>query len=200
MSTVEEQVEGLRWLCRRQAHQFAKRVSRYDSFDEIFADALFGAWRAVEGFDPTRGVQLTTYAQRRIDGAILDGLRDRDHLPRTLRKIADDDNKVLAHPISLEWLAEANEQATVDIPDPNSDVEGELLRAEEQEEAADRLRAYVNALPVRLRSVVVMHYFRGMRLHEIAEWYGVTESRICQLEADAFEQIRAMAQAESLAA
>ena len=41
---------------------------------------------AIDNFDPTLGVQLNTYAERRIRGAIIDSLREMDWAPRETRK------------------------------------------------------------------------------------------------------------------
>lgn len=44
-----------------------------------------GLIQSVEGFDPERGVRFESYASTRIRGAILDGLREYDWLPRSVR-------------------------------------------------------------------------------------------------------------------
>lgn len=44
-----------------------------------------GLIQSVEGFDPERGVRFESYASSRIKGAILDGLREYDWLPRSIR-------------------------------------------------------------------------------------------------------------------
>ncbi len=52
---------------------------------ELLSWAYEGLIRAVELFRPARGVKFTSYAGWRIRGAILDGLREVDHVPRTVR-------------------------------------------------------------------------------------------------------------------
>lgn len=47
-------------------------------------------WRIAERFDHTRGVRCTTYAQRRVDGAIVDSARANDWVPTKVRSA---DNK-----------------------------------------------------------------------------------------------------------
>lgn len=44
-----------------------------------------GLIQSVDGFDPERGVRFESYASSRIKGAILDGLREYDWLPRSIR-------------------------------------------------------------------------------------------------------------------
>lgn len=55
---------------------------------------------------------------------------------------------------------------------------------------ADRLEQ----LPEMQRKVLALYYFEDMRLREIAEAYGLTESRICQIHAQAITAIKAYIQ------
>lgn len=52
-------------------------------------------------------------------------------------------------------------------------------------ELAALIAARVEQLPEVQRKVLAMYYFEDMRLREIAEVFGVTESRICQIHAQA---------------
>jgi RNA polymerase sigma factor for flagellar operon FliA len=47
---------------------------------------VIGLLSAIDNFDPSLNVQLNTYAERKIRGAILDGLREADWAPRDVRK------------------------------------------------------------------------------------------------------------------
>ncbi len=44
------------------------------------------------------------------------------------------------------------------------------------------------------RKVLALYYFEDLRLREIAEAFGVTESRICQIHAQAILAIKALLQ------
>jgi RNA polymerase sigma factor for flagellar operon FliA len=48
----------------------------------------------------------------------------------------------------------------------------------------------IQQLPEMQRKVLALYYFEDMRLREIAEAFGVTESRICQIHAQAILSIR----------
>ena len=52
---------------------------------DLLSDGVLGLMDAIEKFDPERGLQFQTYAVPRIRGAILDGLRATDWVPRTVR-------------------------------------------------------------------------------------------------------------------
>lgn len=58
-----------------------KNVSR----DDIRSLGLMGLYDALEKFEPARDLKFDTYASFRIRGAILDGLRKEDWLPRSTR-------------------------------------------------------------------------------------------------------------------
>ncbi|MDZ7678926.1 MAG: sigma-70 family RNA polymerase sigma factor [Acidimicrobiales bacterium] len=60
----------------------------------------------------------------------------------------------------------------------------------EQEELKGYLRAALKHLPERHRIVVVGHYIEQRSFEELAEFLGVTPSRVSQLRADAVEMIR----------
>jgi RNA polymerase sigma factor for flagellar operon FliA len=57
---------------------------------------------------------------------------------------------------------------------------------------ADRLQQ----LPEMQRKVLALYYFEDLRLREIAETFGLTESRICQIHAQAILAIKALLQKE----
>lgn len=52
---------------------------------DLEAAGVKGLIQSVEGFDPNRGIRFESYAANRIRGAMLDGLREFDWLPRSLR-------------------------------------------------------------------------------------------------------------------
>lgn len=58
-----------------------------DSGDLVSA-GVFGLIDAVERFDPERGVKFETFAVPRIRGAVFDGLRSLDWVPRSVRSRA----------------------------------------------------------------------------------------------------------------
>ena len=59
-----------------------KNVNRED----VKSYGLMGLYDALEKFDLSRDLKFDTYASFRIRGAILDGLRKEDWLPRSLRE------------------------------------------------------------------------------------------------------------------
>lgn len=67
---------------RRIASTLPKAVSR----EEVTSFGLSGLYDALLKFEPSRDLKFDTYASFRIRGAILDGLRKADWLPRSTRE------------------------------------------------------------------------------------------------------------------
>ena len=57
-------------------------------------------------------------------------------------------------------------------------------------EVAQFIAERLKALPTMQRKVLALYYFEDMRLREIAEAFGLTESRICQIHAQAILAIK----------
>lgn len=79
---VEEHVDFARMLAAHLARQLSARAD----LEELESDALLGLIEAAESFDRERGILFRTYAARRIKGAIIDGLRQRQQLRRRWKK------------------------------------------------------------------------------------------------------------------
>jgi RNA polymerase sigma factor for flagellar operon FliA len=54
--------------------------------DDLISLGMLGLYDALEKFDPSRDLKFDTYASFRIRGAIIDGLRKEDWLPRSSRE------------------------------------------------------------------------------------------------------------------
>lgn len=54
--------------------------------DDLYGYGMVGLLAAADSWDPTRGLQFSTYAYSRVRGAILDELRRHDFLPRGRRE------------------------------------------------------------------------------------------------------------------
>jgi RNA polymerase sigma factor FliA len=69
-------------------HHVAREMSRRTKaveLDDLVSAGTFGLIRALDSFDLSRGLAFSTYAVRRIRGAILDDLRSQDWAPRAVR-------------------------------------------------------------------------------------------------------------------
>lgn len=174
---------------------------------DLLSDGVLGLMDAIEKFDPERGLQFQTYAVARIRGAIIDGLRAGDWVPRSVRaKVRQveeaqvtlehrlgrtpEDHEVAAElGVSLTELQEIYGKAaytgvaylsdlgTSEDVGPATTHDLDL----EDEEMRSILVQAIRKLPERDQIIVTLYYFEGLTLSEIGEVLGVTESRVSQL-------------------
>ena len=78
-------VEHLR-LVQHVARQVIRTTPVDVEFDELVSAGTIGLMNAIDKFDPSRGLAFSTFAAPRIRGSVLDDLRRRDHVPRSIRK------------------------------------------------------------------------------------------------------------------
>jgi RNA polymerase sigma factor for flagellar operon FliA len=170
-------------------------------------------------FDKTRMDSLEAYIDHRIRGAILDELRDHDPLTRDQRSFArrlaaathqltmslgrapEEKEVATALGLTLEALhsqlsrmnATASRSGAAAYDDEMESAGEELDRPDTIAERTER-RAQVNAaigrLPPRQRQILQMYYEEGQTLRQIADAFGVTESRISQIHSEAIGRLR----------
>jgi RNA polymerase sigma factor for flagellar operon FliA len=81
---ILEHLPQVRMLARR----IHDRVPGNVSLDDLVSTGIVGLISAIDRFDPSRNVQLRTFAEHKIKGAMLDSLRRLDWAPRQQRKHA----------------------------------------------------------------------------------------------------------------
>jgi RNA polymerase sigma factor for flagellar operon FliA len=73
-------------LVKRIAHHMMAKLPASVELDDIIQTGMLGLLDAVNRYEESHGAQFETYAAQRIRGAILDGLRQADWLPRSFRR------------------------------------------------------------------------------------------------------------------
>lgn len=73
-------------LVKRLAFQLMAKLPASVQADDLIQNGMIGLLDALERFDEGMGAQFETYAAQRIRGAMLDGLRDNDWVPRGVRR------------------------------------------------------------------------------------------------------------------
>lgn len=88
---LDEYIPLVKYVAGRMAMNLPSSVELGD----LESFGFFGLLDAIEKFDETRNVKFETYAGTRIRGAILDGLRSMDWVPRSVRaKVRTLENQV----------------------------------------------------------------------------------------------------------
>jgi RNA polymerase sigma factor for flagellar operon FliA len=171
--------------------------------ENLEAAGILGLVEAAGQFDPSRGVAFKTFAYPRIRGAILDELRRNCPLPQHMlqrwTRIRHAASATPATP-TAEFLARATDLTVDEVEEcleairmtrpeawredlsPPS-VEQRIDPGESMERDEDRrlLADAVESLPKQERLVVSMYYLDDMRLKEIGEVLGLSESRISRI-------------------
>jgi RNA polymerase sigma factor for flagellar operon FliA len=172
---------------------------------DLLSDGVIGLMDAIEKFEPERGLQFQTYAVPRIRGAILDGLRATDWVPRAIRtKIRDveraqvelehrygrtpRDREIAAElRITVPELRELYSQASytgvayLDEVGMGEDPGPTMQLDVEDTEMRAALVQAIRTLPERDQIIVTLYYFEQLTLSEIGQVLGITESRVSQL-------------------
>ena len=81
-----EAVQHYAPMVRRMAHHLLARLPASVELDDMIQAGMMGLMDALARYEDTHGAQFETYAAQRIRGAMLDGLRDQDWLPRGVRR------------------------------------------------------------------------------------------------------------------
>ncbi len=89
---ILEHLPQVRLIARRIHERLPENVS----LDDLISTGVVGLIAAVDNFDPSQGVQLKTYAEHKIRGAILDSLRELDWAPKNKRRRAKQIEAVIA--------------------------------------------------------------------------------------------------------
>ncbi|MDR1109674.1 MAG: FliA/WhiG family RNA polymerase sigma factor [Deltaproteobacteria bacterium] len=114
MAEKTQYVEQYSPLIRYLADRLASRLPGHIVKDDLISSGVLGLIDAIDRFEPDRGIMFKTYAEFRIKGAMIDELRNLDWVPRTVRKKANDLDRLwrrleqeLGHPPSDEESAAA---------------------------------------------------------------------------------------------
>jgi RNA polymerase sigma factor (sigma-70 family) len=147
-------------------HAFIQRQGGGDiSYEEALQAGRIGLWRAIQGYDPTRGTAFSTYAWVAIYRRI-----------HRRAKELNRDTRVEVQDLPISWV----------LPDPGEELEQKLTRSV--------LHELVSQLPPRLRRVIVGRYGLGERppctLKELGKELDLSRERVRQLQQDALAWLR----------
>lgn len=208
-------------LVRRQALNLQVRLPASVELDDLIQAGMIGLLDAVNRYDAGQGASFVTFASQRIRGAMLDELRSRDWVPRSVRRNArmlDEAirrlEQQLGRPPEEREIAAALEVSLEEFRHLLMDANGSQLVALDElpEEESDNLSAAAHAtplaellegrrradlvkaidrLPEREKLLLGLYYQEDLNLKEIGAVLGVSESRVCQLHSQAVVRLRA---------
>ncbi len=210
----EDAIRRLLPMVRAIARRIRSIVAGSD-LDDLIGDGCVGIIRAVDSFDPTLGPSLENYARRIALGAMLNGIRRLDPVSERVRRlvrIAERERYALAiergalpayaeleqrHPNLARARTEAHRGTPLSLDAPLPPEAGGEPQAGDDPAAAAlaraetrRIRAAIDALPPRQRTVILAHYFGERPLRALGDDLCVSPQRVSQLHVAAIERMR----------
>lgn len=199
------------------ARQMARRFGGAIELDELASMGREGLLSAARGFEPDRGVPFRRWANIRVRGAILDGVRSMGALPR---RIYSEIRAMEAGDRVVEALHEEDAAApSIDAAQADSRLNAYLsgiatamavgflaeapagggdeprdrsASAEEQlarHELVEHVRASIARLPEAERRLLERHYFDGVDFDDASRELGLSKSWGSRLHARAIEAV-----------
>jgi len=118
-------------LVKSLAQRLAQRLPAQVELNDLISVGVLGLVEAANRYRPTLGVPFDAFARRRVNGAMLDSLRDLDWAPRSLRRLRRELDAALArlrHELKREPV-EKEVAAAMNLSVPEYERTVESLRA-----------------------------------------------------------------------
>ncbi|GAA0313684.1 RNA polymerase sigma factor SigF [Kineococcus aurantiacus] len=200
-------------------HLAARFLGRGEPHDDLVQVATIGLLKALDRYDPARGVPFGAYAVPTMLGEIKRHFRDRGWAMRVPRRVQEagrqlaDAREALTHELGraptvselaqrtgqdpddvVEVLESANAYSTLplDTGSPTSPVQslGADDEALESVENREALRPLLAALPARERRILALRFVRGMSQAQIAAEVGISQMHVSRLLTRTLSQLR----------
>lgn len=210
----EARIRAFLPLVRRMARRIHRLVPSVD-VDDLVGDGCIGLVRAVDGYDPRRGVSLRHYVGRLVLGKMLNGIRRMDPVSeRARREIRDAERErfelagstgTLPTRAEMEArrprLAAARAQVETLVPlsldgrlpdgvEPPCDRESDAAVVSERRADDAELARRIAELSERQRGVIALFYFGDRSMREIGDAWCISPQRVSQLHARAIAHLR----------
>ncbi len=160
-------------LVERVVRRIRRRLPAHMDIDDLRSAGSLGLWRAIERYDPGRGLKFSTYATWTIRGAVYDELRRVDHAPRDMRRLHE-------VPVQRQFDLVLSEE----LRDRGEDVQAAAERG-------DEVRSLLELCNERERRILISYYLDDMTMSSIARGLGVCQSRVSQLHISCIARLAA---------
>jgi RNA polymerase sigma factor for flagellar operon FliA len=203
-------------LVERSAKKLLRRLPDSVELGDLVGNGYIGLLDAMGKYDVTKNDNFAAYAEIRIRGAMLDGLRSMDWVPRSVRqkahhmqrasdKIFHKTGKLptveeLAHELEIttdtlrQWQQET---ARTDCLSTDSlDIQWEDDKAVSPEKNLEKnetimlLGLAMARLNEKQQQVMSLYYLEDLTLKEVGEVLEVTESRVCQIHSEGLKRLK----------
>ncbi len=189
--------------------------SDYLDYADLIQMATVGLINAVDRFDPRRLVPFRAFAEKRVKGAVLNGVANNSEMHaqvayRQRHRLERVDALRPDRPVhdSVEYFSEMVEMAVglavgfmlegtglfnaaPDAPNLGYGESGEIAAQ------SDLFRKLLSHLPETERAVLELHYASGLQFGEVGRLLGLSKGRISQIHKAALSTLRQLARSHT---
>lgn len=197
-------------LARRLAAKYANLEARISiEYGDLFQLACTGLLESIDRFKPELGVPFRYFANRRINGAIVNGIAKYSELSQQIsmqRRIAKERMSSLkdgtGNPSSLDDALAALgdiaaglalglilEESARGSVEPVDSAAG-AFETVAWKQMVKLVRDSIEQLPVREKDIMIWHYIEGLTFEHISVLLGLTKGRISQVHKAAIALLR----------
>jgi RNA polymerase sigma factor for flagellar operon FliA len=176
------------FLVKKFAKQYEKRLGYHNTFDELVSSGTIGLMHAVSRFEPDRGCLFEAYAARRITGAMLDGIREMDWVPR-LERTREKQGTLKNEVTKVISMFDVNTENSK-VVDSAGAFESKEPRPERRLEQELWLQKMLRGLNAVERTIVISYYYKHKSMTEIGKDLHLSASRIVQIHAALLKRLR----------
>lgn len=207
-------------LVKYQAKRVSALIPDFIDVEDLKSYGMIGLIEAVERFDPEMGYKFSTFASKRVRGAIIDFLRELDWLPHSVRSDAKkiinekdklngknrDDNiselaeeleisesrikKVLRYFNASQWVSLDIEYEDATLLDIIASETSGPDKKLDKEVGRKILIEAIDKLNKQERLVISLYYYEELTQEEIAEILDLSTARISQIHKKSIQRLR----------
>ena len=206
-ATINDCIVEHMYIVEQEARKIIRRGIIHHEYNDLYQLGMVGLIEAAHRFDHQFQCSFSVYARIRVQGSIIDAMRKKDWVPRSVRKRAKEYNEAVQYltdkynrpPTKEELCSYINlpveklethtklcmitplismeERGDNPLPVDEQCIQESMIKKEE----SSHLHACLNELTEQEQQLITMYYFEEMSMKAIANEFGVSESRICQL-------------------
>lgn len=200
-------------LVKRIANHLAAKLPPHIELEDLIQVGLIGLLKANEDYQVDSGASFSTYATIRIRGAMMDELRTRDWLPRSVQKSLGSVSSAMQAAEQRLGRTPKDSEVAYELGASQAEYQ-ELLRevsfarlsqvedveivagdAEPDNEVFESMRALaladaIKELPEKEQLMMSLYYVEQRNLKEIGLIMEVSESRVSQIHGQAIARLK----------
>jgi len=184
VSDVDELVENNQGLVYHLATRVFRRLPVKQDLDDLVGYGMIGLIEAAKKFQPGRGIEFTTFAYPRVNGAIYDGVSKMSWMSRSrYKRLLKERAKAEAagpgdsvNPISTDELIKVSSLDSESMQTISDDDKNNVMANAAVREEKEILGILIDELPNRENRLITMIYIEGLTLQDASERLGISKS------------------------